>query len=80
MSRRRLSEETMKSEGGESLQKFLDGFDADGSYKFIKVVQNAWECEKFSGLRAQLFKHYKTIFSQRFPVRTLLSKEQNAMY
>jgi hypothetical protein len=65
---------------GQSLQKFLDGFNADGSCRGVEVVQNASNSDKFSGLRAQFFKHYKKNFGQRFPVGTLLSKEQNAIY
>jgi hypothetical protein len=57
-------------------------FDADGSYKCVEVVQNASDSEKLSGLRAQFFKHYKTVLANDFQleVGTLLFKEQNAIY
>jgi hypothetical protein len=46
---------TMKADAGLSLQKFLDGFDADGCYKGAEVMQNASDIEKLSSVRAQFF-------------------------
>lgn len=63
----------MKVEAGPSLQKFIDGFDADGCFKGIEIVQNATDYQKFSELRAKFFEALHDNLDQRFPTGTLLS-------
>ena len=63
----------MKSEAGPTLQKFLNGFDADGCYKGVNVVQNASDYKKFSDLRVQFFQALHDNLDQRFPTVAFLS-------
>jgi hypothetical protein len=63
----------MKSEAGPTLQKFLNGFDADGCYKGVNVVQNASDYKKFLDLRVQFFQALHDNLDQRFPTVALLS-------